>query len=212
VRAFMEPRFGADFSSVRVHTGGEAVQMNQDLGAQAFTHGSDVYFGAGKDPGNNELTAHELTHVVQQTGAQNSLISRSISSNFHVPFILRKVTVGLYEGASGFGHIGVGVNSPTTTGLYPSPKAPAWKLPLGMSVPGIVKTDEAKSIGKKDIKTTEKQDQQIQGAIDQAIGKPPKYNLFSHNCAHHGADMLESGGIGVTRSRFPQEFFEKLPK
>jgi hypothetical protein len=68
VRAFMEPRFGADFSSVRVHTGSEAVQMNRELGAQAFAHGSDIYFGAGKSPGNNELTAHELTHVVQQTG------------------------------------------------------------------------------------------------------------------------------------------------
>ncbi|MEQ8970294.1 MAG: DUF4157 domain-containing protein, partial [Coleofasciculus sp. C1-SOL-03] len=66
VRGFMEPRFGADFSGVRVHTGGEAVQMNKELGAQAFTHGSDIYFGAGKLPGNNELTAHELTHVVQQ--------------------------------------------------------------------------------------------------------------------------------------------------
>ena len=64
----MEPRFGADFSSVRVHTGSEAVQMNRELGAQAFAHGSDVYFGAEKSPGNNELTAHELTHVVQQTG------------------------------------------------------------------------------------------------------------------------------------------------
>jgi outer membrane protein OmpA-like peptidoglycan-associated protein len=69
VRGFMEPRFGADFSSVRVHTGDEAVQMNRELGAQAFTHGSDVYFGAGKASGNNELTAHELTHVVQQVGA-----------------------------------------------------------------------------------------------------------------------------------------------
>jgi Domain of unknown function (DUF4157) len=68
VRGFMEPRFGADFSSVRVHTDGAAVQMNKELGAQAFAHGSDIYFGAGKSPGNNELTAHELTHVVQQTG------------------------------------------------------------------------------------------------------------------------------------------------
>jgi hypothetical protein len=66
VRGFMEPRFGADFSGVRVHTGSEAVQMNKELGAQAFTHGSDVYFGEGKSPGNNELTAHELTHVMQQ--------------------------------------------------------------------------------------------------------------------------------------------------
>jgi len=68
VRRFMEPRFGADFSSVRVHTDSNAVQMNKELGAQAFAHGSDIYFGAGKLPGNDELTAHELTHVVQQTG------------------------------------------------------------------------------------------------------------------------------------------------
>jgi hypothetical protein len=68
VRAYMEPRFGADFRQVLVHTGSEAVQMNQAVGAQAFTHGSDIYFGAGQRPTNLELTAHELTHVVQQTG------------------------------------------------------------------------------------------------------------------------------------------------
>jgi hypothetical protein len=72
VRAFMEPRFGADFSGVRVHTGGEAVQMSRDLNAQAFTHGKDVYFGAGKGPGKDELTAHELTHVVQQDSITQS--------------------------------------------------------------------------------------------------------------------------------------------
>jgi len=69
VRSFMEPRFGADFSSVRVHTDSTAVQMNKELGAQAFAHGSDIYYGAGKSPGNNELTAHELTHTIQQGGA-----------------------------------------------------------------------------------------------------------------------------------------------
>jgi Domain of unknown function (DUF4157) len=77
VRSFMEPRFGADFSGVRVHTGSDAVQMNQDVSAQAFAHGSDVYFGAGKAPGKDALTAHELTHVVQQTGGvQRDLIQR----------------------------------------------------------------------------------------------------------------------------------------
>ena len=79
VRSFMEPRFGADLSYVRVHTDGAAVQMNKELGAQAFAHGSDIYYGAGKSPGNNELTAHELTHVVQQTGA--SSIKRSADSS-----------------------------------------------------------------------------------------------------------------------------------
>jgi hypothetical protein len=55
----MEPRFGTDFSSVRVHTDSTAVQMNKDLRAQAFAHGSDIYYGAGKSPGNDALTAHE---------------------------------------------------------------------------------------------------------------------------------------------------------
>jgi hypothetical protein len=65
----MEPRFGADFSSVRVHTDSSAVQMNKELRAQAFAHGSDIYYGAGKSPGKDELTAHELTHTIQQGGA-----------------------------------------------------------------------------------------------------------------------------------------------
>jgi len=77
VRSYMEPRFGADFSSVRVHTDSTAVQMNQEIGAQAFTHGSDIYFGARKSPGKNELTAHELTHVVQQNGP---VVERKIQS------------------------------------------------------------------------------------------------------------------------------------
>jgi hypothetical protein len=70
VRSFMESRFNADFSPVRVHTDSEAVQMNRELNAQAFTNGNDVYFGAGRyDPHNTagkRLLAHELTHVVQQ--------------------------------------------------------------------------------------------------------------------------------------------------
>ena len=68
VRSFMEPRFGADFSQVRVHTGSDSIQMNRELNAQAFTHKQDVYFGTGKAPAKDTLTAHELTHVVQQTG------------------------------------------------------------------------------------------------------------------------------------------------
>ena len=69
VRGFMEPRFNADLSGVKVHTNSNAVQMNKELNAQAFTHGSDIYYSEGKSPGKNELTAHELTHTIQQGGA-----------------------------------------------------------------------------------------------------------------------------------------------
>jgi hypothetical protein len=68
VRSYMEPRFGTDFSGVRVHTGSEAQHLNRALNAQAFTVGQDIYYGASKSPTDLRLTAHELTHVVQQTG------------------------------------------------------------------------------------------------------------------------------------------------
>ncbi|MBD1867188.1 DUF4157 domain-containing protein [Cyanobacteria bacterium FACHB-471] len=70
VRSFMEPRFGIKLDHVRVHTDSAAIQMNRDLNAQAFTHQQDVYFGVGKAPGKDALTAHELTHVVQQKDSQ----------------------------------------------------------------------------------------------------------------------------------------------
>jgi Domain of unknown function (DUF4157) len=69
VRSFMEPRFDSDFNQVRVHTDTHAIQMNRDLNSQAFTHQQDVYFGLGNTPQNDTLTAHELTHVVQQNAA-----------------------------------------------------------------------------------------------------------------------------------------------
>ncbi|WP_198266487.1 DUF4157 domain-containing protein [sulfur-oxidizing endosymbiont of Gigantopelta aegis] len=72
VRHYMEPRFGADFSQVRVHTDPGAAQLNHVLNAQAFTHQQDIYFGVGKAANRSTLTAHELTHVLQQTGRTQS--------------------------------------------------------------------------------------------------------------------------------------------
>ncbi|MBN3927755.1 DUF4157 domain-containing protein, partial [Nostoc sp. NMS4] len=69
IRGFMEPRLKTNLKNVRVHTNSEAVQMSRELSAEAFTHGSDIYYGSGKSPRNDHLTAHELTHVMQQTGA-----------------------------------------------------------------------------------------------------------------------------------------------
>jgi len=70
LRQDMEPRFGHDFSTVRVYSGAAAEQSAQDVDAKAYTVGSDIVFGAGEfTPGTREgrrLLAHELTHVVQQ--------------------------------------------------------------------------------------------------------------------------------------------------
>src|SRR5437764_11067257 len=69
-RSFMEPRFGHDFSRVRVHTDAQAMKSTRAVNALAYTVGRDVVFGSGQyAPGTaagQRLLAHELTHVVQQ--------------------------------------------------------------------------------------------------------------------------------------------------
>lgn len=74
-RSFFEPRFGRDFSNVRVHTGAKADEAARSINAEAFTHDTDMVFRSGKyDPNSSvgkQLMAHELTHVVQQTEPAN---------------------------------------------------------------------------------------------------------------------------------------------
>ncbi len=75
LRQDMEQRFGYDFSGVRVHTDAAAEQSARDIGAEAYTVGRDVVFGAGQyapvTMAGKKLIAHELAHVTQQ--AQNAL-------------------------------------------------------------------------------------------------------------------------------------------
>ena len=74
IREVMEPRFGIEFGHVRVHTGPMADQSAREVGAMAYTVGSDVVFRNGHDnPSSAEgqrLLAHELAHTVQQGGGQ----------------------------------------------------------------------------------------------------------------------------------------------
>jgi hypothetical protein len=71
-RAYFEPRFGHDFSAVRVHTDAAAAASAQAVGARAYTVGNHIAFAAGSYvPGTAEgrrLIAHELAHTLQQAG------------------------------------------------------------------------------------------------------------------------------------------------
>jgi hypothetical protein len=73
----MEPRFGQDFSSVRVHTDNVAAESAKALGANAFAAGNHIAFAHGQYAPQTEtgrrLIAHELTHVVQQGPAAGAI-------------------------------------------------------------------------------------------------------------------------------------------
>jgi hypothetical protein len=76
-RESMEGRFGCDFSHVRVHSDGAAAESARRVDAHAYTVGRHVVFGEGRyAPGTQDgrrLIAHELTHVLQQSGRANGL-------------------------------------------------------------------------------------------------------------------------------------------
>jgi hypothetical protein len=78
-RAFMESRFGHDFSRVRVHADARAAQSARDINARAYTVGDHIAFGARQYAPQTEagkhLLAHELTHVIQQQPGENSRLA-----------------------------------------------------------------------------------------------------------------------------------------
>ena len=88
-QAEMGGAFGADFSDVKIHTGDTAVQMNQDMGSHAFTHGSDIYFNKQQySPESNsgkKLLAHELTHTVQQKAVSKRVQPFKVTNAKDVP-------------------------------------------------------------------------------------------------------------------------------
>ncbi|RDE24689.1 DUF4157 domain-containing protein [Motiliproteus coralliicola] len=73
VRRFMEPRFNADFSAIRIHRDSQSARLNKRLSAKAFAYRNHVFFGDNQfrpesDDG-KRLIAHELTHSIQQGAA-----------------------------------------------------------------------------------------------------------------------------------------------
>lgn len=113
-RADMENAFGVNFGGVNVHTDSEAVRMNKELGAQAFTHGHDVFFNAGKyrpeSSDGKRLLAHELTHVVQQGGGKERKVQKfsmpwpingRVINNYHAPVTVWSDVGGCYTIAAG---------------------------------------------------------------------------------------------------------------
>jgi hypothetical protein len=82
VRNYFEPRFGYNFSGVRVHTGNRAAEIAGKINAHAFTRGHDIAFGQDKyrpgTPDGQRLLAHELAHIIQQgAGHSAGIIQRT---------------------------------------------------------------------------------------------------------------------------------------
>lgn len=77
-KSFFEPRFGRDFSSVKIHENDPSAEK---INARAYTTGNHIVFNPSESPNNKRLMAHELTHVVQQGGMHPVSVQRQPSPN-----------------------------------------------------------------------------------------------------------------------------------
>ena len=75
MRSYFEPRFGVDFSNVRLHRDSETAQYANSINARAFTYANHIGFANneyGTSESGKKLLAHELTHVIQQSHRQQT--------------------------------------------------------------------------------------------------------------------------------------------
>lgn len=77
IRSFMEPKFGYDFSNVQIHDDAKANESSLQINALAYTHKNHIVFGGGQyqpsTVAGKQLLAHELTHVIQQSGGATTI-------------------------------------------------------------------------------------------------------------------------------------------
>lgn len=148
-RAFMEPRFGHDFSRVRVHTDARAAESARAVSALAYTVGPDVVFGAGqyapKKAHGQQLLAHELAHVVQQ-GQARSGGSLSAATHARSEAEARRAASAILD--------------------------PGVRTPLPLSPAAFqVACDNGKRSGKKSFKVTDSDMQYLQSTVRQLMNE-----------------------------------------
>ncbi len=119
------------------------------------------------------------------------------------------VTVNLYPGAGGFGHVGVGVNTNNTVGFYPVADASGLDIAIG-DVPGHMSPDQRTPSDSTTIKTTPEQDVEMIKAIIDKINNPGNYNLYNDNCATTVRDILQAGGIDTPETILPRKLMKNL--
>lgn len=151
VRRSLEPAFDRDFSDVKIHTDSEASKLSSELGAEAFTSGTDVFFREGAYQPESEqgkkLIAHELTHVVQQgAGVQkaSSLIQRWGPSD-HKKITKEKVSESL-KGSMPLGIDEEKLDLLASSATQMDLKAPELNFNIGGKILGLTTIDKQKGV------------------------------------------------------------------
>jgi uncharacterized protein RhaS with RHS repeats len=118
-------------------------------------------------------------------------------------------TVCLYPGAGGAGHVGIGVNSSSTVGLYPRSEAPGIAAITG--TPAAVKADTKQAEQCKTVSTSAEQDKKMADFIQKTTQNPGTYALSGNNCTAFVRAVLDQAGVLTATTPAPRIYFPALP-
>ncbi|HJP92673.1 MAG TPA: DUF4157 domain-containing protein [Pyrinomonadaceae bacterium] len=131
-RGRMEPLFGHDFSTVRVHTDAKAEESAQAVNALAYTVGRDMVFGAGQyapeTRSGQQLMAHELTHVIQQSASSSGQMLRMGEPNSAAEVEADQLSNTIMQGGNvdrPFSHQGMSLQRQASSSATSQPPSPA---------------------------------------------------------------------------------------
>jgi hypothetical protein len=198
-RAFFEPRFGYDFSTVRVHSGAAAEQSASNVNALAYTVGRDIVFGAGRfTPGTQAgrwLIAHELAHVVQNGAGAPAAIRRKVPGAQCTGVRITLPNTIVFEGNQG------SVAATVKTTLTPSDTPYSIEYNPGE---GQFSIKPGEKVVVLDVSLTNKPQNQIDLYIayrDSLTSKPAGLEVFSSSAtAVGGMDPRHARGYGGEQS------------
>ena len=108
-----------------------------------------------------------------------------------------------------YGHIGIGVNSSSTVGLYPRSESPGLRAFTG--TPGAIKSDTKQAEQCKAVSTTAEQDKKMADFIVRTTANPGMYTLGGNNCTNFVRSVLQQAGISTPGTPVPRIFFPPLP-
>jgi hypothetical protein len=151
-RNFFEPRFGYDFSNVKIHTGGKAADSSEMINANAYTFGNNIVFNenrfAPQTDSGKKLLAHELTHIVQQGNAkvrplvQRDEVERTMSDKWP-DYIIRHIQRALRNHKLYTGYTTGKLDQQTVDGLNKVFYKDSWKNYDHKAVLGILTSKDS---------------------------------------------------------------------
>ena len=118
-------------------------------------------------------------------------------------------TVCLYPGAGTAGHVGIGINSSSTVGLYPRSESPGLAAITG--TPAAVKSDTKQAEQCQAVSTTAEQDKKMADFIARTTANPGTYRLGGNNCTNFVRSVLQQAGVSTPGFPGPSPYFDSLP-